>query len=225
MRRTVLVAVLACLAWPAAASADYRVLVFSRTEGFRHASIEPGVEAIRSLGRSNGFRVDATEDPAAFGDRRLRRYAAVVWLSTTADVLDARQERAFRRYVRRGGGYVGVHSAADTEYGWAWYGRLVGAYFLGHTAVQPGIVRVRRHVSTRRLPARWARTDEWYGFRSRPRGVRVLATYDGHPIAWCHGFQGGRAWYTGLGHTVESYGEPLFRSHLLGGIRWAARRR
>jgi type 1 glutamine amidotransferase len=232
MRRTVLLAVLAGLAWPVPATAATRVLVFSKTEGFRHDSIPAGVGAIRAL----GFRVDATEDPAAFTDRRLRRYDAVVWLSTTGDVLDRSQERAFRRYIRRGGGYVGVHAAADTEYGWAWYGRLLGARFHAHPAVQPAVIHVRKHVSTRGLPVRWERTDEWYDFRARPRGVRVLATLDEstysggtmgsvHPIAWCHAFEGGRAWYTGLGHTVESYAEPAFRRHLRAGIRWAARRR
>lgn len=229
MRRTLLLAVLTALMWPAAAIAATRVLVFSHTEGFRHDSIPAGVAAIRSL----GFLVDATESPAAFTNRRLRRYDAVVWLSTTGDVLDGPQQAAFRRYIRRGGGFVGMHAAADTEYGWAWYGRLVGARFRSHPAVQRAVLRVRRHVTTRGLPRRWERVDEWYDFRAPPRGVRVLATLDEssysggtmgavHPIAWCHAFEGGRAWYTGLGHTVESYGEPAFRRHLRAGIRWAA---
>ena len=231
----------ACAAVPARAGAAeprFRVLVFSATEGYRHDSIAPAVAAVRALGARHGFAVAATEDPAAFTDRRLRRYAAVVWLSTTGDVLGEAQQAAFERYVRRGGGYVGVHSAADTEYGWNWYGRLLGARFRTHPAVQPATIRVtdRRHPSTRRLPRRWQRTDEWYDFRAQPRrGVRVLAlldesTYSGgsmgarHPIAWCRRFDGGRSWYTALGHTAESYAEPLFRAHLLGGIRWAAGR-
>ncbi len=234
-----LLAATALLAAPASAGeARFRVLVFSATKGYRHDSIPAGIAAIRALGARHGFAVDATEDAATFTDRRLARYAAVVWLSTTGDVLDAAQQAAFRRYIRRGGGYAGVHSAADTEYAWDWYGRLLGARFLRHPAIQPATIRVvdHRHPSTRGLPRRWTRTDEWYDYRAQPRrGVRVLAlldesTYVGgsmgarHPIAWCRRFQGGRSWYTGGGHTADSYDEPLFRAHLLGGIRWAAGR-
>jgi type 1 glutamine amidotransferase len=213
-----------------------QVLVFSKTAGFRHDSIAAGIAAIRSLGRANGFTVTATEKAGAFKGKRLRGIDAVVFLSTTGDVLTPRQQRAFRSYVRRGGGWVGIHSAADTEYDWRFYGRLLGAYFLSHPAVQPAAIDVadRGHPSTRSLPARWMRTDEWYDFRSNPRGsVHVLATLDestysggrmgaDHPIAWCHRLKGARAWYTAGGHTSESYSEPDFRRHLLGGILWAA---
>jgi type 1 glutamine amidotransferase len=215
-----------------------RVLLFTKTAGFRHASIPHAVSAIRELAGRSGFAVDATEEGRAFTDANLRRYRAVVFLLTTGDVLDPAQQAAFERFIRRGGGYAGVHSATDTEYGWPWYGRLVGAYFRNHPAVQTATVRVesRGHPSTSALPRTWARTDEWYGFARNPRGsVRVLATLDestyapgpgamgsDHPIAWSHAFDGGRAWYTGGGHTNEAYDEPLFRSHLLHGIRWAA---
>jgi cytochrome c len=234
-----LVAVLLALSIaPGAAEARDRVLVFSATKAFRHASIPVGVTAIRELGARHGFAVTATENARWFTDRRLRRFAVVVFLSTTGDVLDGAQQAAFRRYIRRGGGFAGVHAAADTEYGWDWYGRLLGARFLRHPAVQPATIRIvdRRHPSTRSLPRRWHRTDEWYDFRAQPRrGVRVLArldesTYAGgtmgarHPIAWCRRFDGGRSWYTALGHTEATYAEPRFRAHLLGGIRWAAGR-
>jgi len=215
-----------------------RVLVFSKTGGFRHTSIPAGVQAIRELGARGGIAVDATEDAAAFTDTNLRRYSAVVFLLTTGDILDATQQAAFERYIRRGGGYAGVHSAADTEHDWPWYGRLVGAYFKIHPAIQRATVRVAttRHPSTAGLPRSWARTDEWYNFARNPRpDVRVLATLNessyspgpgamgaDHPIAWAHSFEGGRAWYTGGGHTEESYAEPLFRRHVLGGIRYAA---
>lgn len=219
-----------------AQSADRRVLVFSRTAGFRHASIADGIAAIHRLGRENGFAVDATEDPAVFDDARLEPYAAVVFLSTTGDVLNETQQAAFERYIRSGRGFAGVHSAADTEYDWAWYGGLIGAYFVSHSAVQPATIRVpdRAHASTRSLPPRWDRTDEWYNFRSNPRGrAHVLllleeSSYSGgemgadHPIAWCHFYDGGRSWYTALGHTEATYGEPHFLRHLLGGIRFAA---
>jgi type 1 glutamine amidotransferase len=213
-----------------------QILVFSKTLGFRHDSIPAGVAAIRSLGRANAFSVTATEDAGAFTRKRLRRFEAVVFLNTTGDVLAPREQKAFKAYIRHGGGWVGIHSAADTEYDWPFYGGLLGAYFKQHPAIQPAVIDVTDHSnpSTRHLPARWPRTDEWYDFRSNPRGaVHVLATLDestysggtmgaDHPIAWCHPFKGGRAWYTAGGHTIESYSEADFRRHLLGGILWAA---
>lgn len=215
--------------------AESRVLVFSKTAGFRHDSIPEGIAAVKELGAAHGFAVDATEDASAFTPRNLARYDAVVFLSTTGDVLNEAQQGAFERYIRRGGGYVGVHAAADTEYDWAFYGGLAGAYFQSHPAIQPATVTVedRAHQATSGLDAAWNRTDEWYNYRSNPRErAHVLASLDessytggtmngDHPIAWCQEYQGGRAFYTGGGHTKESYAEPAFRQHLLGGIRWA----
>ncbi|MFC0503485.1 ThuA domain-containing protein [Micromonospora costi] len=225
---------------PKAAAADdpFSVLVFSKTAGFRHDSIPTGIAAIQQLGAANGFTVDTTEDGGAFTDANLAKYQAVIWLSTTGDVLDAEQQAAFERYIRAGGGYVGIHAASDTEYSWAWYGDLVGAYFAGHPANQQATVKVEDHAhpATAELPDRWSRFDEWYNYQSNPRpDVHVLASLDetsyspgagamgaDHPIAWCQDFDGGRSWYTGGGHTRESYAEPEFLGHLLGGIRTAA---
>ncbi|WDZ83819.1 ThuA domain-containing protein [Micromonospora cathayae] len=221
---------------PASSAAPFSVLVFSKTAGFRHGSIGPGITAIQQLGAANGFTVETTEDAAQFTDANLSRFAAVIWLSTTGDVLNATQQAAFERYLTGGGGYVGVHSAADTEYDWPWYGGLVGAYFASHPANQTATIKVadQVHPSTASLPQRWTRLDEWYNYRTNPRGnVHVLATLDestytgggngyDHPISWCQNYSGGRAWYTGLGHTDESYTEPAFRQHLLGGIQSAA---
>jgi cytochrome c len=229
----------ALLALPSVAAAQaprFDVLVFSKTAGFRHDSIPTGIDRIRQLGAANRFRVDATEDAGAFRANNLRRYAAVIFLSTTGDVLNPGQQRAFENYIQDGGGYVGIHSAADTEYDWPFYGRLMGAYFQRHPAIQQATIKVadRLHPSTSHLPERWVRTDEWYDYRTNPRGdVHVLATLDettytgaqmgfDHPIAWCQTFEGGRSWYTGGGHTRESFGEPAFQRHLLGGIQWAA---
>ncbi|MFI8533198.1 ThuA domain-containing protein [Streptomyces aquilus] len=229
---------LGCVSGPAASQGGddgKRVLVFSKTAGFRHDSIPEGIAAVRQLGESNGFTVDATEDAAAFTSRNLRRYDAVVFLSTTGDVLDAAQQTAFEGYIRHGGGYVGIHAAADTEYDWAFYGGLAGAYFQSHPAIQPATVTVedRAHPATSGLARTWNRTDEWYNYRSNPREkAHVLASLDessytggtmngDHPIAWCQNYQGGRAFYTGGGHTKESYADPLFRRHLAGGIRYA----
>jgi type 1 glutamine amidotransferase len=215
-----------------------RILVFTKTVGFRHSSIPTALRAVRELARGNGLTVDATEDSAAFTASNLARYDAVVFLMTTGDVLADRQERAFQRYFRRGGGFVAVHAAADTEYDWAWYGSMLGTRFKSHPEIQRAVINVedRSHPSTHGLPRRWIRNDEWYNFSANPRrSVHVLATLDettyapgtgtmgtDHPIAWSHENQGGRAWYTGGGHTDESYAEPAFRKHLLGGIRYAA---
>jgi len=235
-----LAAILSTPAWaPPVPDADgprLRVLVFSRTAGFRHESIPAGVAALRAMGAANGFNVVATEDAAVFSDDGLAPFDAVVFLSTTGDVLDVPQQAALRRYIGSGAGYVGIHAAADTEHDWPWYGRLVGAYFAGHPRIQEATVLVadRAHPSTSMLPQRWTRTDEWYDYGASPRGnVHVLASldersYEGgamgsdHPIAWCHEFDGGRSWYTGGGHTNESWAEPLFLEHVRGGILWAA---
>jgi type 1 glutamine amidotransferase len=232
--------ILACNTSPPANAADapYDVLVFSRTAGFRHDSIAVGTQAVRDLGATNNFTVTATEDPTQFNATNLARFEAVIFLNTTGDVLDATQQTAFENYIRAGGGYVGVHSAADTEYDWPFYGELMGAYFSSHPAIQQVTERVenRAHAATQHLDPTWVRTDELYNYRTNVRGsARVLATLDestysggtmgaDHPHTWCKAFQGGRAFYTGNGHTQASYSEPNFRSMLLGGIRYAANR-
>jgi glucose/arabinose dehydrogenase len=214
----------------------YKVLIFSETLGFRHDSISNGIATIQALGTTNSFTADATEDPTLFTDANLAQYKALIFLNTTGDVLDTNQQGALQRYIEAGGGWVGIHSAADTLHNWAWYGGLVGSYFASHPAIQQATVKVADRVdpSTSMLPKRWVRTDEWYNFQTNPRGtVHVLATVDettytggtngfDHPIAWCQNYDGGRAWYTAGGHTAASFDEPLFQAHLLGGIQFAA---
>jgi type 1 glutamine amidotransferase len=233
---TVAVAGLVALpASPAAAAPLTKVLVFSKTAAFRHSSIGVGITAIQQLGAANGFTVTATEDATQFTTANLAQFQAVVFLSTTGDVLNAAQQTAFEGYIAAGGGYVGVHAAADTEYDWAWYGGLVGAYFLSHPANQTATLKVedRSNISTAHLAPTWSRLDEWYNYRTNPRAnVKVLmsldeSSYSGgsmgdHPITWCQNYGGGRSWYTGLGHTDESYADPNFRTMLLGGIKVAA---
>ncbi|TDB88871.1 ThuA domain-containing protein, partial [Micromonospora fluostatini] len=160
-------AAIACTtpATPASAADEpFDVLVFSRTAGFRHDSIPVGTQTIRDLGAANNFTVTATEDPTTFTTGTLSRYEAVVFLNTTGDVLNDSQQAAFEAYIGAGGGFVGVHAAADTEYGWSFYGNLVGAYFAAHPAIQPATVTVqdRAHPATAHLPRAWNRTDEWY---------------------------------------------------------------
>jgi type 1 glutamine amidotransferase len=225
-----------------AAPARFRVLVFSKTTGFRHDSIPVGIAAIRRLGRAHAFAVEQTEDEGVFTDGNLARYGALVFLSTTGEPI-ARQDhrRAFQRYIRRGGGFLGIHAASDSFTRWPWYVGLVGASFRKHapgTSVASVVVEDRTAPATRGLPRVWRRVDEWYAFRSNPRGrVHVLATLDertyhprdaamgaDHPIAWCHRYDGGRSVYTAMGHTSGSYREPLFAAHLLGAIEMAAGR-
>jgi len=214
------------------------ILLFTRTSGFRHDSIPDGITALEALARQNGFGVTWTEDDKQFTDQVLTGFAAVVFLSTTGEILLAAEEAAFERYIAAGHGYVGIHAAADCEYNWAFYGGLVGAYFAGHSQIVPATVKVEpvTHVSLTGVPSPWPRTDEWYGFSVNPRPeVTVLltvdeSTYDAgqgtmgadHPVAWYHLYQGGRAFYTALGHTSESFSDPVFLGHLLGGIEWAA---
>ncbi|GAA2516180.1 hypothetical protein GCM10010423_04570 [Streptomyces levis] len=217
-------------------AASLEVLVFSKTAGFRHDAIPAGIDALRALGGQHDFTVTATEDAGAFTPSNLAQYEAVVFLNTTGNVLDSAQQSAFQSYVDSGGGYVGVHAAADTEYDWPYYGQLVGAWFRSHPAIQQATLRTedRTHPATAHLGATWTRTDEWYDYRANPRPrVRVLQTLDettysggsmgtDHPITWCHDQGSGRSFYTGLGHTAASYADPAFRSLLLGGLRYAA---
>ena len=212
-----------------------KVLVFSKTAGFRHDSIPEGVAALKELGTPAGISVTATEEAGQFTTNNLAKYDAVAFLSTTGDVLNDAQQQAFENYIKNGGGYMGIHAAADTEYDWEFYGGLVGAYFDSHPEIQKATVRVEDHdhPATAHLDDAWEHTDELYNYRTNPREqAKVLATldettYEGgtmkgdHPIAWCQSYGGGRSFYTGLGHTKESYADETFRGHLLGGMQYA----
>ncbi len=211
-----------------------RILVFSKTRGYHHASIAAGVAAVQKLGMENGFAVDTTTDSSFFSKKTLKKYAAVVFMSTTGNVLNDEEQAAFEKYIQNGGGFVGVHAATDTEYDWPWYNRLVGAYFKSHPKQQEAVLTVTdpTNISTQHLPTTWKRFDEWYNFKSMQPDLHVLITIDEksytggengdmHPMAWYHDFDGGRAFYTELGHTDESYQDPLYLKHLLGGIEYA----
>ena len=215
---------------------EAKVLVFSKTMGFKHASIPAGIVAIQKLGQENGFAVDTTKNADLFTDENLKNYSAVIFLSTTGNVLDQNQEAAFERYIQAGGGYVGVHAAADTEYDWGWYNDLAGAQFLSHPSGTPNadfIIKDKNFVATKFFTdSVWNRDDELYNYKKINSDVNVLMTldessYEGgqngdfHPIAWYHDYDGGRAFYTGAGHTNESFSEDLFLKHLLGGIQYA----
>lgn len=237
VRLAVSLLLLGCLpcAAPAMAAPPDRVLVFTRTVEFRHDAIPVAVATLRTIADQEGMSADHTEDAGAFTAANLARYRVVVFASTTGDVLDEAQQAALEGFVRAGGGFVGVHAAADTEYGWPWYGRLVGAYFQDHP---PGLQSTHVQPEHEGAPVgeRWPVTDELYNYRANPRGqVRVVATVDereyaggkmgaDHPIAWCHAFDGGRGWYTGLGHDAKVYADARFIAQLRGGLRYAAGR-
>jgi type 1 glutamine amidotransferase len=224
------------LASPAAAAAPRKVLVFSKTAKFRHTEgISAGIKAIKQLGAENRFAVDATEDAQVFTSENLKQYGAVIFLSTTGDVLDEAQQAAFEQYIKSGGGFVGIHAATDTEYDWPWYGQLVGAYFGSHPpGQQEALFKVvnPNTIATRHLPATFRKTDELYNFKWIAEGLQVLVTIDEgsyqggkngdyHPMSWYHNYEGGSAFYTAMGHDAKTFAEPLYVKHLLGGIEYA----
>jgi type 1 glutamine amidotransferase len=211
-----------------------KVLVFSKTRGYRHECIEPGFQAMQAYFASSKIELTGTEDSTWFTPDRLSGYDAVMFFQTTGDVLNVEQEKALETFIRAGKGFIGVHAAADTEYEWPWYAGLVGVQFAFHPDIQNAVVvkRDTAHASCKHLPDRWTRHDEWYNFRALPTGVNVLlsvdeATYQGgthgadHPVSWYHAYDGGRAFYTAMGHTVESYQDTLFLRHVLEGTKWA----
>jgi uncharacterized protein len=241
---------------PPLETGPFKVLIYSRTAGFRHASIEPGILAIGQLGAEHGFEVDATEDPEAFTPENLAQYRVLIWLNTTLTVLDTEEQRqALVNFMHNGGGYVGIHSAADTEHDWPYYGELVGAQFRTHPVQQLGsfVIEAPDHPSVAHLDNPWMIFDEFYSFKTNPRGqVRVLMSIDessylpdpntsclpdsptfpegysgvmgDHPMSWCHDKFKGRAWYTALGHEIYLYAHEPFLQHILNGILTVARR-
>ncbi|MGW8888069.1 ThuA domain-containing protein [Streptomyces sp. NPDC055749] len=227
---------------PTAQAAPFRVLVYSEVTNFTHDSIPAGIEAIKKLGAENGFEVEATADSAVFNDADLSRFQAIVFNNTNStpekgDLLTADERAALQRFIRAGGGWVGLHAASASERDWGWYEGLVGAIFDQHPAIQTGRVKVldQAHPSTKGLPELWERTEEWYNWRTNPTSkVHTLAQIkvrDGvtgldegvdHPWSWCQNYDGGRSWFTAGGHASSAFQEEGFVKHLLGGIEWAA---
>lgn len=210
-----------------------RLLVFSKTTGFRHSSIGAGKLALLKMGAAQGWLVDTTEDAGFFTKDNLKKYDAVLFLSTTGNILDSAQQQAFEQFIRSGKGFAGIHAATDTEYDWPWYVGLVGASFESHPKQQTArLYRIdKTHLSTVLLPDTWERFDEWYNFKNINPATHPLlrideSSYTGgkngeqHAMAWYHEYDGGRAFYTALGHTEASYTESLFLAHLAGGISY-----
>lgn len=213
-----------------------RVLVFHKTAGYRHASIGPALEVLEGIGEVEGFEIVSSEDAAVFAFDSLSQFDVIVFLNTTGDILSPEQQEVMERFIEAGGGFVGVHSAADTEYDWAWYGELIGSYFEDHPAPQQARVRVVAddHPVVAALPDDFEITDEWYNFDSHPsEGATVLVTVDestfeggsmgdDHPVAWAHDRLGGRSVYIGFGHDGEVFDQPVIRNLIRNALSWAS---
>lgn len=244
--RTALLTLAGLMCVPAAHAEQFSVLVFSKTAGWHHESVNAGVTAIQDLGKLHDFNVFWTEDAGrVMNATELAKYKVVIFLLTTGDILDDAQQAAFEGYVKAGGGFVGVHSASDTEYTWPWYTKMVGHMFENHPEVQSAVLQVedRNFPGMDRFAKRTLATEEWYQFGpALSNKLHYLLTVDEstyapaprlagkpangmgkfHPISWYQEYDNGRAFYTALGHLPATYRDTTFLHHLYGGIYWAA---
>ncbi len=211
-----------------------RVLIFSKTAEFRHNSIEVGIQSIKTLLESKNIEAIATEDSNYFTEDSLMQYATVIFLNTTGDVLNNYQQADFERYIQAGGGFVGIHSASDTEYQWPWYNHLVGAYFNGHPKIQDATINCiqKKDPCCQNLADQWSLNEEWYNFKSIYPDIEIImeideSSYEGgthgdnHPIVWKHKYDGGKSFYTGIGHKEETFSNPIYLHQLSMGIDYA----
>ena len=232
-----------CMTAAAGAAEKAHVLVYSGSTGFRHDSIPAAVEAVKAIGAKAGYIVDATEDPEVFTTEKLKAYKAIVLVSTTTDPKKPETEwfvgekrDALQGFLKDGKGVVALHAAGDSHYHWPWYGKMIGGYFERHPKGTPkGVVTVvdAKHPATAKLPKTLERNDEWYYYKDFDPTMRVLVTIDPatigegeadvnpNPLVWCHDFGGGRVFYSGLGHTAESYSEPYLVNVITGGLAYA----
>src|SRR5436190_5701861 len=235
-----------CLSFTVAAQQkQFKVLLVTTTRGWHHESLHAGVLALKEMGIKKFFDVVLWEDPKGFTDKYLEQFQAVIFLNTTGDIFDSTQQKVMERFIQSGKGYVGIHSASDTEYDWDWYTKLVGRMFFIHPAVQTARLKIidnsfpgLQGFANERL---W--TDEWYQFGAEmATDLKYVLSVDEsrynpkvqwwekkgegmgklHPIAWYHHFDGGRAFYTALGHLPTNFSDPAFLNHLYAGIFWAA---
>jgi len=224
-------------------SAEPRVLVYQRNgKGFVHDNLAASAAAIRELGARSGFGVEVSSNAAVFTDESLKRFQAILFANSNNEAFEKDEQRAaFQRFIRAGGGFMGLHSSTGSERQWDWFQQMQGAKFLRHSPMQAFTARVvdRAHPATAQLGRTWTRTDECYFFTNLNQRLRVLLAVETnslrdpqlgrmpaqrasgmYPLAWCQEFEGGRQFYTSLGHKIEHYADPVFRQHLLGGIRW-----
>lgn len=214
------------------------ILVFSKTAGYRHQSIPAGIKLLTKMGDKNNWKVNFSEDSNDFTDEKLSKIDVLVFLSTSGNVLNVAQQKALQKYVANGNGFVGIHSASGTELEWDWYSAMIGAKFKNHPKVQTAELMVDTasdHPSIKGFKEVEVFKDEWYNFVNPvAKYVTVLASvdessYEGqkmntdkHPISWYHHYDGGRVFYTALGHTVETINDVRFYKHIEGGVLWAS---
>jgi len=229
----------------AAPAKDPRVLLFSHSTGYRHESIEPGAAAIQALGTREKLTIVHSEDPNVFSADGLKDYDAIIFLSTSTDPKKPESEwfqgprrDALQAFVHRGGGIVGIHAASDSHYGWGWYQQMIGAHFAKHPPGTPeGTLTVtdKRHRANKGVTPTMRRVDEWYYFDDYDPRSTLLMTLDPqsigekdfnpNPVSWAREFEGGRVFYTAMGHTRETYSDPNFLNHLAGGLAWVLKRK
>jgi uncharacterized protein len=241
-----LIAFFLCLFMTPSQAQQFKALLFTKTDGFHHESINEGVTAIKTLAARNNFTVDWQEDAKLFNDKNLEKYQVVIFLNTTGNILNEEQQAAFEKFIKAGKGFVGIHSASDTEYDWAWYTKMVGMMFKIHPQQQTAYLKVEdsNFPGMERFPKKFLWTDEWYEFSTPAKStdLKFLVSVDEksydpnakwgtnegkgmgafHPISWYHPYDGGRAFYTALGHIPLTFSDQTFLDHIYGGIYWAA---
>jgi uncharacterized protein len=244
-KRTILLSLVVFVCSSTSWAQQFKALLFTKTDGFHHESIHEGVAAVRQLAARHHFAVDWQENASVFNDKALENYSVVIFLCTTGNVLNDEQQAAFEKFIKAGKGYVGIHSASDTEYEWPWYTKMVGMMFKIHPQNQTAYLKVEdsNFPGMERFPDKLLWTDEWYEFSERKADdLKFLVSVDEktynpavkwgeregkgmgsfHPISWYHPYDGGRAFYTALGHIPLTFSDQIFQNHIYGGIYWAA---
>ena len=221
---------------------QFKALLVTTTRGFHHESIYAGVLAIQQMASKHQFSVEVMNNPNGFTDKYLESFQVIIFLNTTGDILDSARQKVMERFIQSGKGFVGIHAAADTEYDWEWYTKLVGRMFVSHPPTQTAKLKATdpSFPGLRAIGDGIWWTDEWYEYTpEKGSGLQYLLEVDEssynakagsktggmgsfHPIAWYHNFDGGRSFYTGLGHLPEIFQNPVFLDHLYAGIFWAA---
>ena len=224
---------------------QFKALLVTTTKGWHHESLHAGVLALQDLGKKNFFDVALFENPNGFTDKYVEQFQVIIFLNTTGDIFDTAQQKVMERFIQSGKGYVGIHSASDTEYDWEWYTKLVGRMFHIHPAIQTARMNVidTKFPGLQGFTGNKLFTDEWYEFGpEKTSGLNYILAIDEssynakvqwgpkkgegmgqlHPVAWYHNYDGGRAFYTALGHIPTIFSDPIYLNHLYSGIFWAA---
>ena len=215
------------------------VLVFSKTQGYRHENIKIGLAGFRTLAANKSWKITTTEDATYFNDKFLSKIDVVVFFNTTGDILNSSEEIALEWFIKSGGGFLGIHAAADTEYDWPFYQELIAAHFASHPPTQKARLIVHQetnHPAIGHLGNEWSLRDEWYSFKEPLKSHATLLMEvddsslsgkipltESHPIAWAHEKFGGRSMYTGIGHTAEQFSDPVYLEHIARSVEWVGR--